>query len=99
MMCRFQRRFVNQKQNERCSQDESAFWLNLKGVYWPREGRVSIDAVILFGALLAVGSWGAPTVELDLAIQRAVENHHSWLNRAKQRSTASEGKISSLLRC
>ena len=40
--------------------DEFALWLNLKDVYWAREGRASIDAVILFGALLAAGSWGAP---------------------------------------
>jgi hypothetical protein len=40
--------------------DEFALWLNLKDVYWAREGRASIDAVILFGALLSVGSWGAP---------------------------------------
>ena len=40
--------------------DEFALWLNLKDVYWAREGRSSIDAVILFGAVLAAGSWGAP---------------------------------------
>lgn len=40
--------------------DEFALWLNLKDVYWSPEGRESIDAVILFGALLAVGAWGAP---------------------------------------
>jgi len=40
--------------------DEFALWLNLKDVYWAREGRSSIDAVILFGALLAMGAWGAP---------------------------------------
>lgn len=40
--------------------DEFALWLNLKDVYFVREGRTSIDAVILFGALLAVGVWGAP---------------------------------------
>jgi hypothetical protein len=40
--------------------DEFALWLNLKDVYWAREGRASIDAVILFGALLAAGAWGAP---------------------------------------
>jgi hypothetical protein len=40
--------------------DEFALWLNLRDVYWAREGRASIDAVILFGALLAVGCWGAP---------------------------------------
>lgn len=40
--------------------DEFALWLNLKDVYWAREGRSSLDAVILFGAVLAAGSWGAP---------------------------------------
>jgi len=41
--------------------DEFALWLNLEpDVYWAREGRLSIDAVILFGALLAMGAWGAP---------------------------------------
>ena len=40
--------------------DEFALWLNLRDVYWSREGRASIDAVILFGALLAIGAWGAP---------------------------------------
>ena len=40
--------------------DEFALWLNLKDVYFSPEGRASIDAVILFGALLALGAWGAP---------------------------------------
>lgn len=40
--------------------DEFALWLNLEDVYWARAGRLSIDAVILFGSLLAVGAWGAP---------------------------------------
>ena len=41
--------------------DEFALWLNLSAdAYWSREGRESIDAVILFGALLAIGAWGAP---------------------------------------
>lgn len=41
--------------------DEFALWLNLDpDAYWTRQGRVSIDAVILFGGLLAVGAWGAP---------------------------------------
>lgn len=40
--------------------DEFALWLNLKDVYWAREGRESIDAVVLFGSLLSVGLWGAP---------------------------------------
>jgi len=41
--------------------DEFALWLNLEpDLYWTREGRISIDAVILFGGILAVGAWGAP---------------------------------------
>lgn len=41
--------------------DEFALWLNLSAdAYWTREGRESINAVILFGALLAIGAWGAP---------------------------------------
>jgi hypothetical protein len=41
--------------------DEFAVWLNLQpDVYWSSAGRESIDAVILFGGILAVGAWGAP---------------------------------------
>jgi len=41
--------------------DEFALWLNLDAAaYWSRQGRESIDAVVIFGALLAVGAWGAP---------------------------------------
>ena len=41
--------------------DEFALWLNLDAAaYWSRQGRESIDAVVQFGALLAIGTWGAP---------------------------------------
>jgi hypothetical protein len=41
--------------------DEFALWLNLDpAAYWSRQGRESIDAVVLFGASLAIGTWGAP---------------------------------------
>ncbi len=40
--------------------DEFALWLNLRDVYWSPEGRSSIDAIILFGAILAASAWGAP---------------------------------------
>jgi hypothetical protein len=41
--------------------DEFALWLNLQpDAYWSSQGRLSIDAVILFGSILAVGAWGAP---------------------------------------
>jgi hypothetical protein len=40
--------------------DEFALWLNLKDVYFVREGRSSFDAIVLFGSLLAISAWGAP---------------------------------------
>ena len=40
--------------------DEFAFWLNLRDVYWAREGRASLDAIVLFSAFLLVGVSGAP---------------------------------------
>jgi hypothetical protein len=40
--------------------DEFALWLNLQNVYWARQGRESIDAVVLFGGFLAAATWGAP---------------------------------------
>ena len=42
--------------------DEFTLWLNLDpDVYWLKTGgRLSIDAVVLFGSLLMIGAWGAP---------------------------------------
>ncbi|HEY2954835.1 MAG TPA: hypothetical protein VGK89_06270 [Candidatus Eisenbacteria bacterium] len=54
--------------------DEFALWLNLEDVYWEREGRASIDAVMLFGALISAGLWGGPFF-------RAVTRHASRLFR------------------
>ncbi len=42
--------------------DEFALWLNLQDVYWAGAGRESIDAVVLFAALLSVGIWGGPFI-------------------------------------
>jgi hypothetical protein len=38
--------------------DEFALWLNLRDVYWEAEGRRSIDAVIIVGALAALAATG-----------------------------------------
>ena len=38
--------------------DEFALWLNLRDVYWEREGRESFEALALFGSLLAIGVFG-----------------------------------------
>jgi hypothetical protein len=40
--------------------DEFALFINLQDVYWARQGRESIDAVVIFGGLLSVGVWGYP---------------------------------------
>ena len=40
--------------------DEFALWLNFQDVYWARQGRESIDAVVILAALLSVGVWGYP---------------------------------------
>src|SRR5882757_433696 len=45
--------------------DEFALWLNLKDVYFVREGRSSFDAIILFGSLLAISTWGAPLLSTN----------------------------------
>ena len=40
--------------------DEFTMWLSIRDSVWSFQSRASIDAVVLFGALLAVGAWGAP---------------------------------------
>jgi hypothetical protein len=40
--------------------DEFALWLNLKDVYWEREGRESFEAMAAFGSLLGIGAFGRP---------------------------------------
>jgi hypothetical protein len=38
--------------------DEFALWLNLEDDYWQKQGRESIDAVVLFGSLLVLSVTG-----------------------------------------
>lgn len=40
--------------------DEFALWFFLADVYWARQGRDSVDAVIFFGALLSIALAGGP---------------------------------------
>jgi hypothetical protein len=43
------------------TRDEFALWLNMdENDYWNFEGRKSVDAVVLFAALLSLGARGAP---------------------------------------
>jgi hypothetical protein len=53
--------------------DEFALWLHLEDVYWAKEGRQSVDAVIVAIALLALGILGASFwIELGRVIGRAL---------------------------
>jgi hypothetical protein len=55
--------------------DEFALWLNLEDVYWARQGRESVDAVILFGGALSIGLWGRPFFRALLREARDIEQH------------------------
>jgi hypothetical protein len=52
--------------------DEFALWLNLEDVYWAREGRESVDAVILFGTLLWIGLLGKDFLRDAAALAKRV---------------------------
>ena len=57
--------------------DEFALWLNLKDVYWSKQGRRSIDAVVIAAAfsgvlLISLRSWIDVTTEVADVIQAIV---------------------------
>ncbi len=57
--------------------DEFALWLNLKDVYWEKEGRKSIDAVIIAAglsglALISLRSWIDVTTDVADAVEAIV---------------------------
>jgi hypothetical protein len=57
--------------------DEFALWLNLKDVYWEKEGRKSIDAVVIAAglsglALVSLRGWIDVTTDVADAVQAAV---------------------------
>src|SRR5271170_4065493 len=51
--------------------DEFALWLNLEDDYWNKQGRESIDAVVLFGSLLSLSVLGRGFVAELLRPERA----------------------------
>jgi hypothetical protein len=52
--------------------DEFALWLHLRDVYWEREGRASVDVVLLFGAVISAGFWGGPFLRAILREARRI---------------------------
>ncbi len=67
--------------------DEFALWLNLEDDYWTAKGRESVDAVLLFGALLSIGALGGGMVHKFA--QRVIEQRHG-MDLAKVRATLRE---------
>jgi hypothetical protein len=64
--------------------DEFALWLNLKDVYWEREGRASVDVTLMFGALVSAGLWGGPFFR---AVGRQLLRILGWSARLRPRRT------------
>lgn len=55
--------------------DEFALWLRLQDVYWTREGRASIDAIVVSATIVALGILGLPFwVDLGRAMGRLAES-------------------------
>jgi len=52
--------------------DEFALWLNLADVYWSREGRQSVDAVLVFGSVLIAGIAAEPALRALVWEGRAI---------------------------
>jgi hypothetical protein len=76
--------------------DEFALWLNLEpNDYWSRQGRLSIDAVILFGGILGVGAWGAPFFR---GLHRMWTHRPLWGRREQERGIAAPIRRVRLLR-
>jgi hypothetical protein len=55
--------------------DEFALWLDLRDVYWEREGRASFEAMALFGGMLAIAVFGAGFFHRLLSPSRRQTRH------------------------
>lgn len=63
--------------------DEFALWLNLEDVYWAKEGRESIDAVVVFGTLLSL-SWLGKDLVRELTETTRAHPRTRALRRARR---------------
>jgi hypothetical protein len=53
--------------------DEFALWLNLEDDYWSKQGRESIDAIVLFGSLLSMSLLGRGFVKDIVKLGRGID--------------------------
>ena len=58
--------------------DEFALWLNLRDVYWEREGRESFEALALFAGALAIAALGGPFLRAAVRTWIGKSNFHVW---------------------
>ena len=65
--------------------DEFALWLNLRDVYWERQGRASVDIALMYGALVSAGLWGGPFLR---AVGRQAPRILGWSVRFRRRPIA-----------
>jgi hypothetical protein len=69
--------------------DEFALWLNLQDVYWAKQGRESIDAVVLFGSMLWIGVIGKDFLRELVRVGRGFErDEHDILGNGQPDSAA-----------
>ena len=66
--------------------DEFALWLNLRDVYWAREGRISVDVAILIAALLGLyyaadRFWNQVLQEVQAAVRFVTSQEGRLLHR------------------
>jgi hypothetical protein len=73
--------------------DEFALWLNLQDVYWAKQGRESIDAVILFGSLLSMGLVGKDFLRELARLSEGVE--HEGVEHVEQHHNSAGAPIQS----
>lgn len=71
--------------------DEFALWLNLRDVYWAREGRASVDLAIIVAALLGVyyaadRFWKTVVKEVRATIKFALSEEGRLLRRRSKAS-------------
>jgi hypothetical protein len=57
--------------------DEFALWLNLEDDYWTKQGRESIDAVVLFASLLVISVLGKGFFKELLDRNAGAAEHHA----------------------
>lgn len=78
--------------------DEFALWLNLQDDYWTKQGRESIDAVVIFGSLLFLALMNQDLVREATQIASGRRDAGELLrhDEARRRATAGADAVSTI---